>query len=139
MPAKTASKNNTAKTVEPEVEVEVKDKFKYYYSPSAGHMLAGFVPEQVYPSGKIKRGDEAIEFKDHWVITDNTKVHKFIESTDPFKTGYIQLKTADAYGKFESKRSRRRLGQNVVDAAVSQNYHNDQEYVESKKLFEDSE
>ena len=137
MVAKTSGKKDTDKTVEP--KEEVKDKFKYYYSPSASHMLAGFIPEARYASGAFKNSDVAIEFKDHWIITGDAKVQRFLENTKPFKDGYIELRNKSGYEKFESRRSRRMLGQNVVNAATSQNYESDQEYIASKKLFEDSE
>ena len=81
----------------------------------------------------------AIEFKDHWIITDDSKVQKFIEKTKPFIDGYIELRNKGRYQRFEARRSSRMLGKNVTPAATSRDYTNDSEYIESKKLFEDSE
>jgi len=91
-------------------KAEKKPTFKYYYSKSASHTLAGFIPEAYYPNGKRKNGDIPIKFNGHFVITDDPKVQKFIESQSCYGEGedhMIRGLTEQQYDEMQVKHAKK--------------------------------
>lgn len=104
MARKTLSNSKyNAKEKEPakESNVAVEDnpadpKEKIYFSKSARHTLSGLVPEVRYQDGRM-RGEQVVQFTNHFVITPDPKVQAHIEKMEPFKVGFIKIVSRAKY------------------------------------------
>ena len=71
------------------------DGQKFYYSESERLMFGGYKPEE-RGLGFIKP-DTSLQFDNHFLITSNPDEQKFIEATEAFKLGRVQLQTEVQY------------------------------------------
>ncbi len=86
---------------EPPIGVDVKEnpedpKEKIYFSKSARHTLSGLVPEVRYQDGRM-RGEQVVQFIEHFVITADPKVQAHIEKSEPFKAQFIKIVSRAKY------------------------------------------
>lgn len=76
---------------DPEKPVE-----KIYFSKSARHTLSGLVPEVRYTDGRM-RGEQVVQFTNHFVITSDPKVQVHIEKSEPFAANFIKIVSRTKY------------------------------------------
>lgn len=86
-----AAKTDIAVKDDPEKLVE-----KIYFSKSARHTLSGLVPEVRYQDGRM-RGEQVVQFSDHFVHTSDPKVQAHIEKSEPFKAKFIKIVSRAKY------------------------------------------
>lgn len=84
-----------------ELDVAVKDNpeapaEKIYFSESARHTLSGLVPEVRYRDGRM-RGEQVVQFSNHFVLTSDPKVQEHIEKSEPFNTKFIKIVSRAKY------------------------------------------
>ncbi len=101
-------------------DVDVKDDpekpvEKIYFSKSARHTLSGLVPEVRFPDGRM-RGEQMVQFSNHFVITSDPKVQAHIEKSKPFDAGFIKIVSRTKYGVLTEQLVRAKRTGEVVRA-----------------------
>lgn len=91
----------TEKEPDAKTAVDVKEnpedpKEKIYFSKSARHTLSGLVPEVRFPDGRM-RGEQVVQFTNHFVITSDPKVQAHIEKSEPFAANFIKIVSRTKY------------------------------------------
>lgn len=88
--------------------VEEKPKMKTYHSMSKGHKLM-YKTDEFWPSGKIKKPAQLIEFQNHTYTTSDLEEQGFIENHKYFGST-IRLISEEEHTRFIEEQSKKVMG-----------------------------